>query len=385
MKKLNIGLFVDTWYPMIDGVINVVNNTAIELSKIANVTVFTCGNPKKDMREYPYKVVRGGYVFVPFCDYVVPTITKKLRQEILNANLDIIHVHSPFSFGKLAIEMSEKLNIPVVGTIHSQYEKDFYRYTKSKFISKKLLKKVVHIFNSCQKVYTPNSKMADLVLGYGFNEKPTPLSNATNLKALPDPKPAFDYFENKYGVSKNETVLLFVGRINKIKNLPFLIDALAKLKEMGQNFKMFFVGSGGDTESLKLKVKKLGLADCVIFTGRVTDEELVFAYARAKLFLFPSLYDTNSLVQIEASSQKTPTVFIRGSVTSGTVEENVNGFMTDNDVDAYAQKIYDVLRDGELYNKVSENCQKDLYVTWQETVDKLYKSYLEEIEKYNKK
>ena len=47
MNKINIGLFIDTFYPMIDGVIMVVDNYAKRLSKYANVYVFAPSSPKE--------------------------------------------------------------------------------------------------------------------------------------------------------------------------------------------------------------------------------------------------------------------------------------------------------------------------------------------------
>ena len=68
--------------------------------------------------------------------------------------------------------------------------------------------------------------------------------------------------------------------------------------------------------------------------GKVTDRTLLsYYYARADLFLFPSLYDASSIVQIEAASQKTPTVFLEGAVTANTVENNIKlqGLIPDAD------------------------------------------------------
>ena len=57
------------------------------------------------------------------------------------------------------------------------------------------------------------------------------------------------------------------------------------------------------------------------------DRELLKSiYYRATLFLFPSLFDSSSLVQIEAASQETPTIFIEGSVTSDTVDSLCKNF-----------------------------------------------------------
>ena len=74
MKKLTIGLFNDSFYPMADGVIMVVDNYARRLSEYANVIVFV---PKYTNKEYddsvfPYKVVRCNSLKVPFLDYSLP-------------------------------------------------------------------------------------------------------------------------------------------------------------------------------------------------------------------------------------------------------------------------------------------------------------------------
>jgi len=116
------------------------------------------------------------------------------------------------------------------------------------------------------------------------------------------------------------------------------------------------------------------------------DRDLIKAlYLRAKLFLFPSLYDASSLVQIEAASQRTPTIFLDGAATSATVTHNVNGFICENSVEKFAEKIEEILADDELYNKVSEGAVRDLYVTWDDCVKEMYNKYIEHIEKKSKK
>ena len=114
----------------------------------------------------------------------------------------------------------------------------------------------------------------------------------------------------------------------------------------------------------------------MIFTGRVEDrDELARFYVRSDLFLFPSWYDTNSIVQIEAASQKTPTVFIEKTVTSSTITNNFNGFTTPNSAYEYAKRINEILNDKELLQKVSENAYKTVYKTWDNVVDEVYELY----------
>lgn len=167
---------------------------------------------------------------------------------------------------------------------------------------------------------------------------------------------------------------LFVGRINALKNIYFLVEALSKLKD--RNFKMLFVGEGQDLNELKKRIAKFNLQDNIILTGRIVDRELLKAiYCRAKLFLFPSLYDASSLVQIEAASQKTPAVFLEGAATSATVTADVNGFIAEATPEKYAQKIEEILGDNKLYEKVREGSFRDLYVTWDDAVNEMKERY----------
>ena len=172
-------------------------------------------------------------------------------------------------------------------------------------------------------------------------------------------------------------MLLFVGRINYLKNVDFIVRSLKILKDKGFPFKMLFVGSGEDEDQLHTLTEQLGLTKNVIFAGRISEKEsLEKIYARADLFLFPSMYDTNSLVQIEAACQGTPTLFLRGAKTAGTITENVNGFLCAPYEEAYADKIADVLTDKALYEKVSANAKRDLSKTWDEVTDMINADYV---------
>lgn len=388
MEKINIGLFLDTFFPMIDGVINVVDNYAKRLKKFADVTVFVPkikkGKVRYDDSQLPYKVVRCKCFKLFFIDYdmPVPSLDSKFKKAIQNANLDIIHIHSPFYIGKMAVKFAKENNIPCVGTFHSQFKKDFLRATKSKAITNMLLKKIMKVFNSCDECWAVNKEIGEVFKTYGYNKEPLVYNNGTDLDLVEDEKESDDIVNKTYNINANENVFLFVGRINVLKNILFIIDALKIVKDKGKTFKMMFVGTGQDEDLLKKYVSEKGLKEDVIICGKVTDREMMRnIYHRAKLFLFPSLYDSSSLVQIEAASQKTPTIFLEGAVTAGTVTKDVNGFITENSAEKYADKIIEILNNDEYYKSVAENAYRDLYVSWDNVVEGAYKKYLELIDK----
>lgn len=385
MKRLKIGLFIDTFFPMIDGVIMVVDNYARRLAKFNDVTVFAPAIPGKESDDTtrPYKVVRAKSIPLFFIDYSLPApaVDKNFKQELEKSDLDIVHIHSPFSIGKIGIKYAKKHNIPVIATMHSQFKQDFLRATKINFIANILTNKVVKVFDKCDNCYAVNSEIARIFHEeYGVKKLPDVLNNATDMLPVEDIVSAREEINKKYNISDDEKVFLFVGRINILKNILFIVDSLKILKDRGFKFKMLYVGSGQDEEKLKEKIKELQLGNDVLLCGRVTDRELMKKiYARADLFLFPSLYDASSLVQVEAASQHTPTIFIEGAATAATVTNNVNGIISKNSIEDYANQIEKMITDNELYKKISDGAFRDLYKNWDDTVKEMYEIYLKMI------
>lgn len=387
-KKINIGLFNDTFYPMVDGVVEVVNNYAKRLKKFANVYVFAPYIPNQnfDDNSLPYKVIRCKSLSIPFLDYSlpVPKLDNAFKKEIEKYNLDIIHIHSPFTLGSFAIKYAKKHNIPIIATMHSQFKQDFKRAVKLNTIASFLNKNVViRKFNKCDLCIAVSDEVGRIFYeDYGYKKVPLTLNNATDM--IPIKKD--NYINNLYGIDDKIKVFLFVGRLNKLKNIFFIAESIKilKIQNPNLNFKMLFVGTGQDEKELKDFIKNNNLGNDIILCGKVTDREILAKYyKRADLFLFPSLYDASSLVQVEAACQSTPTVFIEDAATSKNIINNVNGFITKNNPNDFANKIIKVLNDDILYKKVANNCYNDLYITWDEVVNKLYKIYIEIINHYN--
>jgi glycosyltransferase involved in cell wall biosynthesis len=389
-KKITIGLFNDTYFPFVDGVVMVVDNYARRLAKYANVVVFAPSIPGEEFDDstLPYKVVRCQSFKVPFSDYScsTPEITLNFKKRVDECKLDIIHIHSPFAIGRYAYNYAKRHKIPTVCTLHTQFDQNFIRLTRSKKVSEEIVKGLMTLYNKCDECWTVNVAMAKTLCNvYGYKKIPVIINNSTDMVPTKDIKKSRDDVNKKYKLKDNEKVFLFVGRINKLKNILFIVDALRILKNENFKFKMLFVGIGVDENMLKDYISNNDLEKEVIMCGKITDrDELRDLYVRADLFLFPSLYDTNSLVQIEAASQSTPTVFIE-SATSSTVTNMVNGFITKENPIEYADMILKVMRDNKLYKEVSNNAYKDLYKSWDDVVDGVYARYINLVNKNKKR
>ncbi len=383
-NKVTIGLFIDTFFPMIDGVTMVVDNYAKRLTKYANVIVFAPEYPKAqyDDLKFLYKVVRCKSVKMPIIDYSLPMpkIDKEFMHELNNTKLDIVHIHSPFTIGKIGVEYAKKNNVPAIATMHSQYKKDFLRAVKFEPLANLLTKVIIRQYNKCDECWAVNSEIAKIYYEeYKYKKLPKVMGNATDMKLVENMEQAKKLINEKYNISPDEEVFLFVGRINNLKNVFLIANSLKILKEKyNPKFKMLFVGSGQDEDELKSIIDKNNMNQDIIMCGKISDRELLAnIYARADLFLFPSLYDASSIVQIEAASQKTPTLFVEGAATTATITENVNGFISQNNEEDFAEKINEIINNKALYDSVCENVYKDIYINWDSQVSKVFDSYME--------
>ena len=389
MKKITVGLFNDSFFPITDGVIMVVDNYARRLSNFCNVIVFVPNYlfSKFDDTTLPYKVVRCYSLDVPFLDYSlpIPKLDYKFIRNLNKYKLDIVHIHSPFSLGVAGLKYAKRHHIPCIATMHSQFKQDFKRALKSEMLANKFTYRLMKVYNKCDLCFAVNKEVARIYFEeYHYKTMPRVLLNATDMEPIENNNKTYKGLDKKYNIKWNVKVFLFVGRLNILKNILFIVDSLSVLKKKKPSlkFKMLFVGVGQDEDKLKERIKELNLEKEVLLVGKIEDRiELASIYKRADLFLFPSVYDASSLVQIEAASQKTPGVFLKNTATSSTITDNVNGFLSEETVGAYSDKIIEVMENKELYKKVSNNAYYDLYRSWDKAVEEIYDIYKDLIDK----
>ena len=212
-------------------------------------------------------------------------------------------------------------------------------------------------------------------------------SNATDLRPVQDPAASRARINALLGLGEEEIVLLFVGRLVLQKNILFIADAAAALLRKGfSRFRLLFVGAGPDEEALRSRVAEMGIEDRVLFCGRVSDRDtLADFYVRADLFVFPSFYDVNSLVQIEAASQKTATLFLDGAVTAAMGTDGVDCYFSGNSSEQYADKIIEIFSDMKAHQAVGEGAFRNIYKSWDTVIAEIIRDYRRLIRKHRMK
>ena len=112
------------------------------------------------------------------------------------------------------------------------------------------------------------------------------------------------------------------------------------------------------------------------FTGKIHDRDTIAKiYLRSSAMLFPSLYDTSSLVPKEAAACGCPTVFVKGASTSQGITEQ-NGFLIENASESLADTVRRIIHDPGMAKQVGEKARKTVYRSWDDAVKVAYDRYL---------
>ncbi|MBE2220361.1 MAG: glycosyltransferase family 4 protein [Anaerolineae bacterium] len=140
--------------------------------------------------------------------------------------------------------------------------------------------------------------------------------------------------------------ILHVGTLQPRKNIPILLEALAKLAD--KEIQLVLAGGKGWLyDEIFAQIEALGLVDRVIFPGYVADEDLPLWYNAASLFAFPSVYEGFGMPVVEAMACGTPVV---ASTASSIPEAVGSAGLLFNPYDAaeLAERIASVLGDSDL-------------------------------------
>ncbi|MDD4526605.1 MAG: glycosyltransferase [Candidatus Margulisbacteria bacterium] len=356
---MNIAFFSDTYLPQINGVV-----TSIEIfrqtltDKGHNVYIFcpqTEFGQKKADPDYVFRFKSAKLFFQP--EYRLSWPYSRALNKFKSLNIDIIHTHTPFTMGMLAVFLAQHYKKPLVHTYHtlfmeyihylpipSDYAKNFVTWASKSFCNQNHL------------VIVPSRHIKDEITDYNVLSPIEVIPTGINLTDYH--KTSTANAKEKYKIdTKKHYYLVTISRIAKEKNISFLLDAFKKLKEKHSNLKLIMIGDGPEREKQEEKAKELGIFDDIIMTGYI-ERSLIFPLLKlSKIFIFASKTETQGLVLLEAMSMKVPCVAIDSMGVSDVMEDNQGGFLSKDDLEEYTTIVSSLITDPKLYE---EKC-KDAY------------------------
>lgn len=160
-----------------------------------------------------------------------------------------------------------------------------------------------------------------------------------------------------YSTNQNKVPnkIIFVGRIfYTTKGLDKLLDSIAILTKMTNQFSVDIVGDGADMSKFKDDVKSKELGSFVNIIGATN--EVSEYYNKAEISVLPSTIEGFGLVVVEAMASKLPVISFKTEGPSEIINDGVNGYLIENfDTEEFARKIYSLLTNKQLLEEMSHN------------------------------
>lgn len=375
------GIFNDNFPPILDGVGLTAQNYAYWLRQQGHeVRVITDYAPNMDqvISEAPYPIDLIPSIPIPFrapYRYGMPYLSPAFERRFKKMQFELVHAHCPFITGDLAYSAAKRQNIPLVATFHSKYRQDFEHNVHSKFIVDLMVKRVVRFFDKADEVWIPLPAVEETLREYGYKGHVEVMENGNDFYA-----PAAQIAQmrsqmrEELGLMPDDTMLLFVGQHTWEKNIGFLLDSLALMCD--KPFQLFMVGTGYAVREIRQRIGQLGLSHRVTLLGNIHDRErLKRIYAAADLFLFPSFYDTCGLVVREAAAMHTPSILLSGSTAATAITDDVNGFLSPNDIHEYAALIQTLMTQPKRIEKVGIKASKTISRSWENVMEEVILRY----------
>lgn len=381
-----ICLLNDSFPPQIDGVANAVCNYARCITaQDGRAVVITPQYPDADDSGWPYPVLRypsidlrektGYFAGIPFS----PELAGFLEGE----KVSLLHSHCPVISTFMARQLRQITDAPLVLTYHTKFDIDIANVIHSRLLQEGSRKILLENINACDEVWTVSHGAGENLRSLGYSGGYVVMPNGVDTPRQRLSRDEIASVTGGYDLPEDIPVFLFVGRIMWYKGLRLLLDALAGLAAAGENFRMVFVGSGGDFDEVRAYAAQCGLTPMCVFTGAVQDRQALRAwYCRADLFLFPSTFDTNGLVVREAAACSLPAVLIRGSCAAEDVTDGRNGFLVEENAQSLRDCLLRLLRCRPQLRQVGENAARELYISWEQAVSMARERYGVVIDRY---
>ncbi len=307
--------------------------------------------------------------------------TKRALKELFTKEqIQIVHIMFPSYSCNVAKRAARSLGLPLVAHIHTQPENIsifFPRFLHRPSIDRLVLLYLVNFVKPADHVICP-SKLGEAIYHSLDPALPiTVISNGIDLSRFTESSKQIAPVASATRPRIPHQQILCVVRLTKDKDPQTLVRAMPEILRSRPELSLLLVGSGPLQEELKNLAQELGVAENIVFSEKLSDEELLAAYHASDLFVLPSRVELEGMVVLEAMACGLP-LLIANSPTSASpyfVEENGLLF-TPGDSNDLAVKALQILGDTKACARMrAESIAQVQYYNIDRSIEKLEEVY----------
>jgi len=230
--------------------------------------------------------------------------------EIKPTDIGVVHAHTVYPAGALAVELQNRFGIPALIQHHGL---DVFQQD-----SGRLLKGLANTWNNTYKMRYFLNLVNNAALNIGVSQKVLNVLNSTEGFKNTSQYVLYNGVDiNKfYSLNQEKSELFTIGCIGNfwpLKDHMTLLKAVNLLKERGlQNIRVKLIGTGPTLQECQAYIKEHGLSEMVIFEKELHHRELNAFYNSLDLFVLPSYYEAFGCVYTEAMQTGVPIIAVKG-------------------------------------------------------------------------
>ena len=400
---MRIGLFTDSYRPAQNGVVVVVDVTRRELEKMghevyvfapsANLLNQVAEVDKNDDHLIHFPTIRGaGFKEGQLSVFFPPHLLNKVR----DLKIDVLHFFTAGQMALFCCYAARKTGAALIG----QHCTDTYEYSDSYKLlkvgyaamcalmpaavemtpkqrldfatlyafkkdsdnwGKRLVAGMLALwYQACDSVIAVSKKSAQQLQMIADRNDVT-----LNLSIIPTgvnpPSPVtddeVDAFRHEFNIQSDDEVVIYFGRLGQEKNLAMLIPTIERVLQKRPKAKLVYAGDWEYRATLEKLAFESPARDRIVFTGRYERSQIGILNAISKIYVFPSLTDTQGLAVTEAAYGGLPIVLC-DPLAPAAFEEDGNGLVAQNDPDDFADKLLKILGNKSLYRRFSKRSKE---------------------------
>ncbi|MCP3178137.1 glycosyltransferase [Desulfuromonas sp. KJ2020] len=245
----------------------------------------------------------------------VPRVAWRLYGILKEGSFDVVHTHGYFA-DICGLSMAAILGIKRISTCHGFISTDF-KLRAYNSLDKWVLRR-------CEKVIAVSDGIKTELSQAGIQGRSiVTIPNAVAVPALSETQEYRHNTRNNLGVSKEDYLLGYVGRLSSEKGGIHLVEAFALLVDSGVRAKLLIVGDGPEKDALIQLCKSKGIDHLVKFTGFLKNVEQLLPIL--DLFVLPSLTEGTPLALLEAMAAGVPVVATSVGGIPKVIKDDING------------------------------------------------------------
>lgn len=282
----------------------------------------------------------------------VNKILNDIEEKVDLKKISIIHAHTWFSDGGVALKLHQKYNIPYIVAVRNSDINIFFRY-------------LVHQRHFAEEILVKADKVIVISASYlermkqMYATKPVVTSKLSIIPNGVDPFWIINRVSKPKFLNKESSNLLYIGKFDKGKNVVNLMKAILNINKTRKGEIILTLVGGGGTDQKRVN-RLIETNKCFRYLGKIMElEKLKSIFKENNFFVMPSKAETFGLVYIEALLQGLPILFTKGEGIDGYYDHSIGEKVNDGTIQEIQNKLNNLLSNENIYNfdldRISQN------------------------------